>query len=226
MRYFLLFILVMIMASISAAEPVRVAVIDTGYNGDPSKLCKDGHYDFFAKTKTVGRDQQGHGTTVANAIVEYAENADFCLVIYKVFGAKGQTGTDFVPRAIRMAKDRGAQVINMSLDGSSFFAEERQAMVEALSKHIVIFTVAGNGVYDAAGRLLHTHDLDVTCKSYPACYKLPGVIVVGAQDDFGKIRGNRGASVINEYEPWCYRGTCGTSLSTAIATGKFLAGFQ
>jgi hypothetical protein len=220
MRQLLVIFALLLMTSIAVAKspkfgPVPIAVIDTGYNGSTSKLCRDGHYDFVAGTPTVGRDQQGHGTVVVDAINTYGEDGNYCLMILKVFGAKGsQTRTNVITDAIKHAVSKGALALNLSLDGPGYNSQEKAALEAAVATSAVVFVAAGNaGV-----------NLDKTCISYPACYRVSGVIVVGSIDDFGKLKGNYG-KIIDEQEPWCHAPLCGTSMSTGIATGKFASGY-
>ncbi len=214
------------MALAASAETVKVAVIDTGYNGDPSHLCKEGHYNYINHKEEIGQDQIGHGTFVATAIKEYAgDKVDYCIVVLKVFGKPGKKlpdGTEEsaeynggIPDAVQYAAGIGAKVINMSLSGEGNIVREQVALIEAVHKKAVIFVSAGNKYLN----------LDIKCNTYPACYKIPGVFVVGATDDNGKVMGNNG-SIIDENEAWEYQGMIGTSMSTAIATGKFVAGYK
>lgn len=216
MRYLLLITIVILLASVAIADTVKVAVIDSGYNGPTTHLCETGHYDLVAQRPVVGRDQYGHGGVVAKAIIEHAGDADYCLIILKVFGRKGTfSGSDTIAVAVRAAVDLGAKVLNLSLSGPSATTVERKAIEYAVNHKVVVFVSAGNdGI-----------NLDKDCKAYPACYKIPGVFVVGSDSDFGRPNGNQG-SIIDEREDWCYGGICGTSLSTGIATGKFVAGYK
>ncbi len=226
MKYLLITLFVALLSCIATAKQVRVAVIDSGYNGDRKHLCPDGHYDFIAGTPTVGRDQQGHGTNVVSAIIEYGEKANYCILVFKVFGKAGKKGyggrpdvpvehNGDIPKAIYMALNNGVKVINMSLDGEAPFETERAALIEARRQTALVFVAAGNSGLD----------LDIRCASYPACYKIPGVVVVGGETMWGKREGNKG-TIVDEYEDWCYNDMCGTSMSTAIATGKFVAGYK
>jgi subtilisin family serine protease len=193
----------MLITSVAHAT-IKVAVIDSGLNGRSNKLCSTGHYDFIAEKAGVGVDKLGHGTKVVRAIQTYA-TGDYCLVILKVFP---ETNKDLVDRAVIYAVSIGATVINMSMQGDVFLLNEYFAMRDATVKGVKIFIAAGNDGLN----------LDQFCGTYPACYNLKNTVVVGST---GNNKMNHG-SIITENENYCFEKLCGTSLSTAIATGKYI----
>jgi hypothetical protein len=73
---FLVGVVISIVSVSWGAEPVRVAVIDTGLNLKDSRfthLCKDGHYDL---SDTSIEDTEGHGTHIASLIQKYAGDSN------------------------------------------------------------------------------------------------------------------------------------------------------
>lgn len=193
----------------------RIAIIDTGFNLTElePRLCPSGHYDFLNKKPIVGLDNNPshHGTNVHRIISKYAGNKDYCFLIYKVFGFVGSDSFKYIPKAIRMAVDNHASVINLSMTGQDPVNKEASAIKYAIKHKVKVFVAAGNE------RL----DLDVQCKSYPACYKYPDMIVVGNKN----TSSNKG-SVVNSIEAFCDEGFCGTSASTPIAVGKYVKGLK
>lgn len=183
----------------------RVALIDTGYNTQPMvNLCPDGHYDFVTNKEIIPSDTNGHGTYMARIIAANAEKP-FCIIVLKVFFASDIE--DSISKAILRAIKYKVDIINMSLNGAKPLKKEHNALRTALKSKIKIFVAAGND-----GK-----NLDLDCSAYPACYKDLKLNVVGGFDS----RSNTG-SIITQFDEFCYEDICGTSVSTAIATGKYL----
>jgi major intracellular serine protease len=211
--------------SANAAEPVRVAVIDTGLDlADPrfqDVLCKSGHKDF---TGTGIQDVIGHGTHVAGLIKKYAGTRGYCLIILKFYadGADGQTDMARMSAAEREAVTQGARFVNVSGGGSGFNEDESVILKEARSVTWVVASGNEGKDIDAAGNAY-----------YPACHKLPNIIVVGAllrsggrasYSNYGKsvTAWELGDEVVSTM-PKGQRGRMsGTSMATAIHTGKLI----
>lgn len=215
----------MLLQVAGAAEPLKVAIIDSGLDRtDPSfrHVCETGHYNFV----TFGYDtddELGHGSYIAGLIEKFANNQNYCLLIYKVMGDSSATmKADKIPFAIREAVRRGAQVINMSLGGDGFLEQEYLAIKE--NPKVTFVVAAGND-----GK-----ELGRDYKYYPASYGLPNVIVVGAQDFGGtKLSTSNYGSTVNVWEVGIgplvsyKRGTLvsmsGTSVATAIHTARIVS---
>jgi serine protease len=152
---------------------VRVAVVDTGVayadrgrmrrspDLSPSRLLK-GH-DFVANDP-FPNDANGHGTFVASTIAASANNgygmvgiayaADILPV--RVLDASGGAGSARIAQGIRYAVNRGAQVINASIELFDPMAfppralsittapEIREAIQYAHSRGVVVVAAAGN----------------------------------------------------------------------------------
>lgn len=191
------------------AKTLRIAVLDTGYSGPITHLCATGHYDFTTFTPTVGLDTIGHGTTVTRAIEQYAGDKDFCILVFKVFGQE-QVAT-LIISAMLQAVASNANVMNLSFEGGNPLAPEQEALTYALIKHLSVFVAAGNA----------SKDLNAKCDVYPACYNVKGLHVISGKPLHDAKTGNTGKAV-TEVQDYCYADLCGTSLSTAIATGKFV----
>lgn len=134
-----------------AQKPVKIAVLDTGFDlksdwEDASEfglkkpvLCKKGHKDF---TGTSIQDTHGHGTHVAGIIAKYAKKK-YCLVILKTHDSTSLS-QDETYRAINHAIKIGVDVISYSGGGSSFILKEYLAVKKALDAGILLVTAAGN----------------------------------------------------------------------------------
>ena len=146
--------------------PVLVAVIDTGI--DPRAPFADrvkAGIDFSGSGNVA--DEHGHGTHMAGTIAAIAPNASF--VNLKVADKRGRCESDTVAKAIRWAADRGAQVINVSLEVAP--TDALQAAVEhACSKGVLVIAAAGNS--------------GSTTPAYPAAY-VEAVAVAGTNEADG-----------------------------------------
>jgi serine protease len=171
----------------SCGEGVTVAVVDTGvacFDKGPFSRGSDltgtrcgGGYNFVSDSPEA-YDDQGHGTHVAGTVAQTTNNGKgvaglaYCarLMPIKVLNRQGWGTLANVAEGIRYAADNGAQVINLSLGGSSKSRILEEAVDHALSKGVVVVAAAGN-----SGRSV----------GYPAAYD--GVIAVSASDSNDKI---------------------------------------
>lgn len=200
----------------------RVAVVDTGiYVDDPrysGLLCKGHNWDFVIN-KPLTSDLVGHGTAITNLIMDNAKNANYCLLEYDYYTYDGWHNLSNEIRSIKLAIKDGATIVNISGGGDSFYKEECDVIRKA--KNTLFVLAAGNN-----GR-----NIDIK-GFYPACCNSKNIIVVGAFDRYGRktLKSNYGKKVTAwelgegyvvlpnnniEYET-------GTSLSTAIHTGKLV----
>lgn len=209
MKTLMIVFFILLLISIAEAKQLKVAVIDTGYNGLNTHLCADGHFDFIKARPEAAKDIIGHGTQVTNAIQTYAKDSNYCVLVYRVFAKAPYYPR--VPEAVMYAIAHHADIINLSLEGPTFAPDEFLAIKRALAKGIEVYVAAGNG----------NKNLDFKCNVYPACYKVKGLTVVGSTPVKGRRTGNTG-NIVSQKEDSCFGGLCGTSLSTGIATGKFI----
>lgn len=158
---------------------VIVAVVDSGVqSGHPDLGTLTAGYDFVNSDNNPA-DDNGHGTSVAGVIAAQGNNgigiAGVCwkcrIMPVKVLDATGEGADSWVASGITWAVDHGADVINMSLGGTSTSQTLAEAVSYALGKGVVVVAAAGNDGEDATLG---------TTPNYPAAYS--GVISVGAVD--------------------------------------------
>ncbi len=212
--------------TIAYAEPLKVAVVDTGLDrSDPrfaGKLCATGHYNFVNGSDST-LDVNGHGTYVAGLIVRYAKSADYCLIILKFYDDSYVANNEKnATRAIKAAVQAGATVVNLSMGGDDFYEPEYLAIKE--NPGVQFIAAAGND-----GK-----ELNVNTRFYPASYPLSNITSVGAAEVTGARResSNYGKAV-KAWElgvgpiSWLPNGAVGsmtgTSIAAAIYTGRVIS---
>ena len=132
-------------------------------------------------------DGYGHGTHVAGTIAAAANGRGVVgvaprarLMIVKVIPTKGAGRTSAVAEGIRYAVANGAQVINMSLGGTTRDNRVRDAILAAADANVVVVCSAGND------------GINIDRKpAYPVSYAAPNLIGVAAtRPDTGKALGD------------------------------------
>ena len=158
----------------TGSSSVAIAVLDTGIKEDhedlQGKVTKRVNYT----SSSTNSDVQGHGTHVAGSAAAITNNAKgvagtcpgCTLYNAKVLDDKGSGSISQIANGVTWAADNGANVINMSLGGSSSSATLQTAVDYAWSEGVVIVAAAGND--------------NTSIQSYPAAYT--NVIAVGATD--------------------------------------------
>ncbi|WP_373481688.1 S8 family serine peptidase [Acetobacterium sp.] len=220
---------------VSNADPVVVAVIDTGLNVNHPDIIGNtvAGYDFVTgKTNVV--DLAGHGTAVSGCIAAVTNNgvgtagisglANIKIAPYRTGGQySGDTQLDvaYICAAILKAAERPeVKVINMSFGGYGTFSSLAVAVSEAVSAGKVVVASSGNEgeAWNArAGQY-----------SYPASYD--HVISVGAinkyntRSSFSQYNDRvdlcaPGQSVLTTAKSGGYEYASGTSFSSPIVAG-------
>ncbi len=160
---------------ITQGAGVTVAVIDSGVDSTHEDLAGQvlPGFDFWSNDSDPS-DVLGHGTHVAGTIAAARNNSlggtgispEASILPVRVCGPTYEDGcpTTLQDQGIRWAVDHGADVINLSLGGSSPTQIVQDAIAYAIAHDVVVVAAAGN---DGINQI-----------QYPAAY--PGVVGVGA----------------------------------------------
>ncbi|OCQ21408.1 hypothetical protein A7985_12390 [Pseudoalteromonas luteoviolacea] len=211
------------------ASNVKVCVMDTGYTPEHPDLPQngvtgdDGHGEY--DTGDWFHDGHGHGTHVAGTIAALGGNGlgvvgvnpsgTLGLHIVKVFDDKGEwTYGSEIAYAVAQCADAGADIINMSLGGTSFSAVENDVFNETYAEGILHVAAAGNN--------------GSSMEHFPASYD--NVISVAAVDkesnraSFSQYHGQvelaaPGVDVNSTLPDNRYAAWSGTSMATPHVTG-------
>lgn len=144
-------------------EGILVAVIDTGINHDHPDLA-----GFGADGKVAGghnfidpflppMDTSGHGTQVAGIIAAdggiRGVAPEARLLAYKVSEDGEGVSPDLIVRALKMAVDAGADIVNISLGVNKTNAAIDAAVSEAARRGVLVVAAAGNDgpTYESIG---------------------------------------------------------------------------
>lgn len=209
--------------SIPGAGPV-VAVVDTGVDLDhPDLAGKLLPGQSFVTGWETPDDDNGHGTHCAGTIAAIQDNgvgiagmsAGAKVLPVKVLGSDGSGSVADVAAGITWAANSGANIISLSLGGTSKSAALDEAIAFATGKGVLVIGAAGN-----AGS---------SRQSYPAAS--PGVLSVGATDirDARASFSNYGPSWVEVAAPGVeilsttpggtYESFSGTSMSAPFVAG-------
>ncbi len=155
----------------TGSSEVIVAVIDTGiayeryydfskralyYQApDLANTCFVAGYDFI-NNDSHPNDDEGHGTHVAGTIAQSTNNNrgvagiayNTCVMPVKALNSYGSGSYTAIANAIYYAVDHGADVINMSLGGSSDSYVLEDAVEYAYNNGVTVFAAAGNSGND------------------------------------------------------------------------------
>lgn len=158
---------------LTRGKNVTVAVLDTGVDFKHPDLTNQ----VLAGPDYIDGDNQpqdlhGHGTHVAGTIAALSNNGidivgvapETKILAVRVLDAQGQGSMSAIAEGVLAAVKGGADIINMSLGGSSDGRTLRQAIEQAQQAGVLVVAAAGN---EGSSRL-----------SFPAAY--PGVLAVGA----------------------------------------------
>ncbi|MBC8123059.1 MAG: peptidase S8, partial [Gemmatimonadaceae bacterium] len=135
-------------------EGAVVAVIDTGVAAGLPDLAQTRFvrgYD-FVNDDDDATDDQGHGSHVAGTVAQSTNNREGAagvayrarIMPIKVLNRYGSGTAADVAEGIKLAADRGANVINLSLGGGADSALLRDAVGYARRKGVVLVCAAGN----------------------------------------------------------------------------------
>ena len=189
---------------------IKVAVIDTYINPSHQELeGKVTNYD-IGKGDYYGTG--GHGTQMAGVIAAAVNNEaggagiapNVKLLGINIFYYNAETDSDtydsvdFI-RAVNLAVEEGATIINMSLGAAVYSRFEEEAIAYAADKGVTVVVSAGN---DGSN-----------IKKYPAAYE--NVITVGAT-------GKNGSRVyFSNYGPWVTVSAPGVDIPAPLTSTKY-----
>lgn len=206
----------LIIPNLCSAEPIRVAILDSGSNID----FKEG-INFVDSTL---KDLNGHGTLIAEIIKEACPRAE--LYIVKVIGRNGLViHDDAVILGIDWAISKNVKVINMSLRMKPS-PKLREVIQKAHDRGIILVSAAGNNdrYSDSYYSVLESKTFSNSSGfpssdvAYPARY--PEVIAVGALDRYGHVYDESVQSGRVDIYFKGYRGKkAGTSVASAYVAG-------
>lgn len=155
------------------SSPLRIAIIDTGYNSrlgsGTLKLCSTGHYDFQTKKNKVG-SRRIHGTAVGSIIGDELKDVPYCAIIYQVETDDDDGYFENTIKAMEMVKKEGVVAVNLSIEGYLFSFRDFYQIQKLAKRGVAIFIAAGN----------KNINLDEVCISYPGCYEIENTYIVGA----------------------------------------------
>jgi thermitase len=184
---------------------VIVAVLDTGVSlSHPDLASKIATSKNFSSSSTVD-DVNGHGSHAAGIAAAATNNGvgvaglgyDARIENVKVLNDDGSGLYSAVAQGITWAADNGANVINMSLVGTSPSATLQSAIDYAWSKGVVVVAAAGNFANSTP--------------TYPASYA--NVIAVAATTDLDRL------ASFSDYGDWVDVAAPGISIYSTIPGG-------
>jgi subtilisin family serine protease len=188
-------------AAFAPAQPVTIAVVDTGANVRVPEIAatQPATYDVRTRGRDV-RDLNGHGTKVASLIVRSSGAAR--LLIIRAGSSSGAFSDADEAAGIRYAVDRGARIVNLSLGGPRTSSVERSAVEYAIARGVLVVAAAGD---DYANR-----------PEYPAALLGSAGLAVAAVTRTGS------AALFSNTGPWvsiAALGEDGTSFAAPLVSG-------
>ena len=128
---------------------IKVAVVDSGVDHThpflKSRVTSDG-YDFVDNDSNA-YDLFGHGTHVAGTIVDCTPGLNVKILPVRVLDSDGTGWNSVISCGIYYAVERGAKVINMSINGDCS-EDEEGAIDYAVQKGVTVVVSAGNKNHD------------------------------------------------------------------------------
>lgn len=213
-------------ASSPSANPdplLKIAIIDTGYDASlayrtgavPLKVCKAGSFDFVTNRPGVGAGELPHGTIVGSVIAQELQEVEYCAVIFRAFGQRSVEPPIIAAAMLAANAVPGLKFVNISLVGNLPEPSEKLAAQAVTEAGLELFVAAGN----------EKTNLDARCASFPGCYGLRGIVMVGALDALGNIaKYSNYGKVVSNWEQgdvlWGSEIERGTSYASPKALGK------
>ena len=165
----------------ATGKGVTIAVVDTGidYNHSEFKGRIGAGYDFI-DGDSIAEDANGHGTHIAGTIAAAKDGRGITGVAHnatvmpiRVLDENGTGSLSNLIRGIRWATDNGADVINLSLGGTSYSQAMADAIRHASERGTVVVMAAGNS--------------GEASPEYPGAHAIEHGIAVGAVQRDGRL---------------------------------------
>lgn len=134
---------------VSTGKGIKVAVLDTGYT--PHETLPDPLTQKSFTGEPV-RDRNGHGNHCAGTILSrdkdigLAPEAD--LIPVKVLSDRGSGSSSGIAAGIKWAVEQGADILSLSLGGSSRYEPTVRNIKEAINQGVVVCCAAGNSGFN------------------------------------------------------------------------------
>ena len=191
----------------TGSSSINIAILDTGVDQDHPDLANKLINNINFSDSATLDDVYGHGTHVAGIAAAITNNGigvvglgyDSTIMNVKVLGDTGSGAYSWIASGIIWAADNGAEIINMSLGGSSASSTLEDAINYAWSKGVVIVAAAGNS--------------GSTTPSYPAYYA--NCIAVAATD------ANDAMAYFSTYGKWVDVAAPGLSIYSTLKDNAY-----
>lgn len=199
----LVYFSVQIQESPKVRQEVVIAVLDTGYSGESSRVLKG--IAVLGSEKNAW-DNNGHGTGITQIILE--ETDDWVQILpIKIADYTGCSTEEAAYQGVKYAMEYGVDIIHMSLNMSNL--DENSKLIgivkEAIAEGIEVVVSAGNSGKD-------------TSRVFPA--NIEDAIVVSAVDEEEEFcRYSNYGETIDFAAAGFYKGESGTSYAAARVTG-------
>lgn len=208
----------------TGSSGVVIAIVDTGVDKNHSDLVGKlvAGYD-FVNNDSDADDDNGHGTHCAGIAAAITNNGigvagvdwNARIMPVKVLNASGSGSYAGIANGITWAADNGADVISMSLGGSSGSTTLQNAITYAAGKNVVLVAAAGNS--------------NTTAASYPAyytqCIAVGSTTSTDARSSFSNYGASwvdvaaPGSSIYSTYDGNTYATLSGTSMAAPHVAG-------
>ena len=149
----------------SQAEPVRIAIIDTGLSSAAISPEKIGQGKNYLDPEATTEDTYGHGTAVASVILQHAPDAILIPLVSNAYekGKITQVSNDVFAQMIRDSVDiYHCQIINISAGLVLDKPAVREAVAYAESKGALVVASAGNDYRENPGQKYY-YTLQIYC---------------------------------------------------------------
>lgn len=197
---------------------IKVAVLDTGIDSRHESLVG---VNFREISLVEDKEQfgRGHGTGIASIIAGQMEGflglaPSSEILSVRVLGQDGEGDAFTIAKGIMMAVDQGADIINLSLGGTSSSVAIDHAIGYASANEVLLVSAVGNeGVNQVAYPARHNNVIAVS--SIDAKSRVSAFANFGPEVDLAAP----GVGVLTAWDDQTFVQFSGTSISAAFVTG-------